>query len=63
MRPPGSPKPSAPNEDDDCKPMTVNPPVFDSKALFRDAREVQIMHRGEIYRLQRTRGGKLILVK
>ena len=43
--------------------MTVNPPVFDSKALFRDAREVQIMHCGEIYRLQRTRGGKLILVK
>lgn len=37
--------------------------VLDSKALFRNAREVQIMHRGEIYRLQRTRGGKLILVK
>ena len=37
--------------------------MLDSKALFRNAREVQIMHRGEIYRLQRTRGGKLILVK
>lgn len=36
---------------------------LDSEQLFRGGREVQIEHRGEIYRLQLTRQGKLILTK
>lgn len=63
MRPPDPIRPSAPNEVEEGKPLPADPPVLDSKTLFRNAREVQIMHRGEIYRLLCTRGGKLILVK
>jgi hemin uptake protein HemP len=38
------------------------PPV-DSATLLRGARSVEIRHNGEIYRLQATRLGKLILTK
>lgn len=34
-----------------------------SKDLFGGARRLEIEHRGEIYRLQITRQGKLILTK
>ena len=34
-----------------------------SGELFQGAREVQIEHRGEVYRLLETRNGKLILQK
>ena len=36
---------------------------FSSRALFDGHRELLIEHEGEIYRLRRTRGGKLILNK
>lgn len=37
---------------------------LDAEVLFRDgAEEVEIIHAGEIYRLRRTRAGKLILTK
>ena len=36
---------------------------LDSRDLCRDADRVQIEHRGETYRLQVTRLGKLILTK
>jgi len=34
-----------------------------SEALFAGAREVQIVHRGALYRLKQTALGKLILTK
>jgi hemin uptake protein HemP len=34
-----------------------------STALFRDDREVAIIHRGQEYRLRITKGDKLILTK
>ena len=34
-----------------------------SEALFAGAREVQILHRGSLYRLKQTALGKLILTK
>lgn len=57
------PQTSPPNHGGERDTLPANLPVYDSKTLFRDAREVRIMHRGEIYRLLCTRGGKLILVK
>ena len=43
----------------------AGPPVrtLDSQALLQGQPVVQIEHRGEIYRLQATRLGKLILTK
>ncbi len=37
--------------------------AISSDALFAGAREVQIAHRGSIYRLRQTALGKLILTK
>ncbi len=42
---------------------TEGPPRISSRTLLGCAREVLIEHEGEIYRLQRTRAGKLILTK
>jgi len=39
-----------------------NKPIY-SDALFSHGDEVFIQHRGEQYRLRRTRSGKLILTK
>lgn len=36
---------------------------LDSRELLRGARLVEISHNGEVYRLQATRLGKLILTK
>jgi hemin uptake protein HemP len=36
---------------------------LDSQQLLQGRRELQILHQGEIYRLQQTRQGKLILIK
>jgi len=48
-------------------PITPRPapacPVVKSADLFREAREVRIVHRDEEYRLRITRAGKLILTK
>jgi hemin uptake protein HemP len=45
-------------------PATARPPVvLESSELLRGARLVEIRHNGEIYRLQATRLGKLILTK
>ncbi|ROZ66556.1 hemin uptake protein HemP [Ramlibacter sp. WS9] len=38
-------------------------PVLESSDLLRGARLVEIRHNGEVYRLQATRLGKLILTK
>lgn len=39
------------------------PPLIDSDQLLRGQRTVEISHNGELYRLQATRQGKLILTK
>ncbi len=36
---------------------------LDSQQLLQGRRELQILHQGQIYRLQQTRQGKLILIK
>uniref|UniRef100_UPI0035B198C8 hemin uptake protein HemP n=1 Tax=Hylemonella sp. TaxID=2066020 RepID=UPI0035B198C8 len=38
-------------------------PSLDSQALLQGGRAVSIRHNGEVYRLQATRQGKLILTK
>lgn len=37
--------------------------LLNSAALFGDAREIVILHRGQEYRLRITKGDKLILTK
>lgn len=53
-------------------PNNANPPVtqvpaaparISSAALFKDALEIEIEHRGALYRLRETKLGKLILTK
>ena len=45
-------------------PKPIEPhPRIQSKELFRNTQRVDIEHRGEIYHLQITRHGKLILTK
>ncbi len=39
------------------------PPALDSTTLLQGGKAVTIRHRGELYRLQTTRQGKLILTK
>jgi hemin uptake protein HemP len=41
----------------------ARPPLLESSALFQGHRAVEIHHNGELYRLQATRTGKLILTK
>ena len=43
--------------------VPVRPPLVDSSQLFQGHRAVEIHHNGELYRLQATRTGKLILTK
>jgi hemin uptake protein HemP len=58
---PHSPSPSAPVEG---RPQAqARPAPFSSEELLRGARLVEITHNGEVYRLQATRLGKLILTK
>ncbi|AXE29241.1 hemin uptake protein HemP [Chromobacterium phragmitis] len=44
-------------------PAAASPPLLHSRQLFGGGREVLIEHQGELYRLQLTRNGKLILIK
>jgi hemin uptake protein HemP len=46
-----------------CAKDRLQKPVFDSIALLGSGDEVLIRHGAEIYRLRRTRQGKLILTK
>jgi hemin uptake protein HemP len=45
------------------QPAHQSPRMLDSHALLGDQAMVHIQHLGEIYRLQSTRHGKLILTK
>ena len=53
------PDPSAPHVRSEC----LDCPVWQSAQLFGDRREVLIQHEGAIYRLRKTRNGRLILQK
>ena len=43
--------------------LPVAPQPLDSQQLLQGRRELQILHQGQVYRLQQTRQGKLILTK
>ena len=43
--------------------VPARPPLLESAQLFQGHRAVEIHHNGELYRLQATRTGKLILTK
>lgn len=46
------------------KPVKADGPTpLDSAELFKHRDEIVIQHAGELYRLRRTRNGKLILTK
>jgi len=51
---PGHPSPAVPGR---------TAPVIDSATLLQGGKSVTIRHNGELYRLQATRQGKLILTK
>lgn len=57
MNPPVQTPPAAPT------PAPPRPPLVDSQELLQGGRQVEIQHNGELYRLQATRSGKLILTK
>ena len=44
-------------------PAPGRPPLLESRQLLQGHRAVEIHHNGELYRLQATRTGKLILTK
>ncbi|AEG93532.1 hemin uptake protein HemP [Ramlibacter tataouinensis] len=50
-----------PHSRDDEAPQ--RPPLLESGELLRGHRAIEISHNGELYRLQATRLGKLILTK
>jgi hemin uptake protein HemP len=48
----------------DARPQPpARPPLLESGQLLQGHRAVEINHNGELYRLQATRTGKLILTK
>lgn len=57
--PPPAPRRAAPVR----RPGPAAPRRIPSGELLGDRSEVEILHGEEIYRLRRTRGGKLILTK
>ncbi|TFZ00481.1 hemin uptake protein HemP [Ramlibacter henchirensis] len=59
-RPQAQPE-TAPGTAQACLP--ARPPLVESSQLFQGHRAVEIHHNGELYRLQATRTGKLILTK
>jgi hemin uptake protein HemP len=53
----------SPQRVDDQPEQPQRPPELASADLLRGGRMVEIRHNGEVYRLQATRHGKLILTK
>ena len=48
----------------ECKPACgTKPVVLETAVLFRNAREIRLLHQGEEYRLRLTKANKLILTK
>jgi hemin uptake protein HemP len=52
-----------PEEPDESEQPTPGRESWRSEELLGERTEVQIVHGGEVYRLRRTRQGKLILCK
>ena len=65
MRQPNPPSPhlSTPATAPASAPAPVAPLRVESAALMGGQRVLEIVHQGEVYRLQTTRFGKLILTK
>ena len=57
------PDPQAERPQQDAAAPVCEPQPLPSEALLRGRRQVEIAHNGEVYRLQATRLGKLILTK
>jgi len=66
--------PESMNTENPLSPLSTRPPVEPGEAacpsgaipadlLFKGAKEIQIVHQGETYRLRITRNDKLILTK
>ncbi len=63
-RPSSSPSTATPATSAQARPLREGAAmVLDSGALFAGQQTVLIRHQGELYRLQKTRQGKLILTK
>jgi hemin uptake protein HemP len=58
-----NPPPPSPHRDPAVPAAPRRPPLLDSQQLLQGHRTVEIRHNGELYRLQATRTGKLILTK
>lgn len=60
-----SPRPEIPpnRQADNSQTVKVLGEAFDSQTLLQGRKAVSILHHGEVYRLQQTRQGKLILTK
>ncbi|MDB5957336.1 hemin uptake protein HemP [Ramlibacter sp.] len=58
-----APAPGAPRLQQGAQTQDSAAPPLASEALLRGRRQVEIAHNGEVYRLQATRLGKLILTK
>mgnify|MGYP001199627113 CR=1 FL=1 len=43
--------------------FAIHAPMVDSRLLLNGAREIEIVHGDQVYRLRHTRNDKLILVK
>ncbi len=60
---PAPPQPEAPHLQCRHAARATPPGTLDSTALLQGGKTVTIRHNGELYRLQATRQGKLILTK
>ena len=58
-----APDPQGGRPQQDAAAPDGEPQPLPSEALLRGRRQVEIAHNGEVYRLQATRLGKLILTK
>ena len=45
------------------RPSAADRPAYSSRELFGECKQIRIIHAGQIYLLQITRQGKLILTK
>ena len=65
--PPADPPPPAAGTPQDQTETDVTPPARPARVRFADlaggAVEVEVEHAGQVYRLRRTRQGKLLLTK
>lgn len=56
-------QPSPPARPPQTAPAVLQPQALTSDSLFGDQREILIAHADQVYRMRKTRLGKLILIK